>query len=164
MSATTKIRLYPFRHRQQDVVVVSFEYDASLVTMIKQLPGACWSRTLKSWYFPKNIFDLHLFFETFKEVAYVDYSGLKQENRMKPIPTPGPVNAAYNLKAIKAQLSPDVKAQIQSFKNGWNKNDMLRTALKLTFINWRSFSGIMLPKIPKRSAMTILPISTQNLS
>jgi len=80
MSPTQKIRLYPFRHRQQDVVVASFEYDASLVNMIKQLPGACWSRTLKSWYFPKDIFDLHRFFEAFKEVAYTDYSALKSNS------------------------------------------------------------------------------------
>ena len=92
MSPAQKIRLYPFCHRQQDVVVASFEYDASLVNMIKQLPGACWSRTLKSWYFPKNIFNLHLFFETFKEVAYVDYSGLKIGNpAIEPSSPPPPI-------------------------------------------------------------------------
>ena len=80
MSATQKIRLYPFRHRQQDVVVASFEFDGSLTSTIKQLPGACWSRTLKSWYFPKNRFDLHRFFEALKEVAYVDYSALKSNS------------------------------------------------------------------------------------
>ncbi len=99
MSPTQKIRLYPFRHRQQDVVVASFEYDASLVNMIKQLPGACWSRTLKSWYFPKNIFDLHLFFETFKEVGYVDYSGLKIGN-----PAIEPSSAPPRIKINKVEL------------------------------------------------------------
>ena len=62
MSPTQEIRLYPFRHRQQDVVVASFEYDVSLANTIKQLPGARWGRTLKSWYFAKNIFDLEKFF------------------------------------------------------------------------------------------------------
>ena len=99
MPPTQKIRLYPFRHRQQDVVVASFEYDASLVNTIKQLPGVCWSQTLKSWYFPKNIFDLHRFFEAFKGVAYTDYSALKsnslqvseQEEDSKTYPPRNPV-------------------------------------------------------------------------
>ena len=99
MPPTRKIRLYPFRHHLQDVVVASFEYDASLVNTIKQLPGTCWSRTLKSWYFPKDIFDLHQFFETFKEVAYIDYSGLRlnslqasgQEENAKNPPSRNPV-------------------------------------------------------------------------
>ena len=100
MPPTQKIRLYPFCHRQKNVVVASFEYDVSLVNAIRQLPGACWSRTLKSWYFPKNRFKLHQFFETFREVAYVDYSALKskpqqvsvqQEENAKPSPPVTPV-------------------------------------------------------------------------
>ena len=134
MPPPQKIRLYPFRHRQQDVVVASFEYDASLVDMIKQLPGACWSRTLKSWSFPKNIFDLHRFFEAFKKVAYTDYSALKQENRMRAGSALDRVKATYDLKMIKVQLSPNVKAQVQSFKKWMEQKRYAENSIK-TYIH-----------------------------
>ncbi len=149
MSPAQKIRLYPFCHRQQDVVVASFEYDASLVNMIKQLPGACWSRTLKSWFFPKNIFDLHRFFEAFKEVAYTDYSALNQEKRMKPGPTPGTVKTRYNLKNIKAQLSPNVKAQVQSFKKWMEQKRYAENSIKIYIHQLEIFFGFYASKSPE---------------
>jgi len=149
MSPTQKIRLYPFRHRQQDVVVASFEYDASLTSTIKQLPGARWSRTLKSWYFPKDRFDLHRFFEAFKEVAYIDYSALKQESRMNPGPAPGPVKAGYNLKTIKAQLSPDVKAQVQSFKKWMEQKRYAENSIKTYIHQLEIFFGYYASKSPE---------------
>jgi len=148
MPSTQKIRLCPFHYRQEDVVVASFEYDASLANKIKQLPGACWSRTLKSWYFPKNIFDLHRFFEAFKGVAYIDYSALKQENRMKPGPTSGTVKARYNLKTIKAQLSPKVKAQIQSFKKWMEQKRYAENSIKTYIHQLEIFFGYYASKSP----------------
>jgi integrase/recombinase XerD len=149
MSPTPKIRLYPFHHCRQDVVIASFEYDASLVNMIKQLPGACWSLTLKSWYFPKNIFDLHRFFETFKEVVYIDYSELKQGSGMKPIESPGTVKARYNLKTIKAQLPPNVRVQVQSFRKWMEQKRYAENTIKTYIHQLEIFFGYYASKNPE---------------
>ena len=69
-------------HHKQFVVLLGFDYDTELIAKMKQVSGARWSQTLKSWYIPEKMFDLHAFFEAFKELAYVDYSALKA----KPTP------------------------------------------------------------------------------
>lgn len=148
MSPTPKIRLYPFRHCRQDVVVASFEYDSSLADMIKQLPGVCWSGALKSWYFPKSVFNLHRFFETFKEVAYIDYSALKGENRMKPPSPSGTVKAGYNLRTIKSQLSPEARTNIGSFKKWMEQKRYAENSIKTYIHQLEIFFGYYAAKSP----------------
>lgn len=64
-------------HRQQHVILLQFDYDAGLAKRVKQLEGARWSQTRRCWYLPDQLFDLHSFFEAFRDMAYVDYSELK---------------------------------------------------------------------------------------
>ncbi len=40
------------QHRSKDIIAVQFAYDKELVKRFRQLPGARWSQTLKSWYVP----------------------------------------------------------------------------------------------------------------
>ncbi len=40
------------QHRGQNVIAVQFEKDAALIRRFRQLPGARWSSTMKSWYLP----------------------------------------------------------------------------------------------------------------
>ncbi|HKJ42022.1 MAG TPA: tyrosine-type recombinase/integrase [Sunxiuqinia sp.] len=110
------ITLRKAHHRQQPVVLLRFDYNVELAKRIKQLEEARWSQTMKSWYIPEKLFDLHSLFEAFRRVAWVDYSGLKKTNTEQPPRKLIPVKPRYNLKTIKSQLSPEVRAQIQSFK------------------------------------------------
>ena len=64
-------------HRRQAVVRIDFDYDAELTAQVRQFKGSRWSQTMRCWYMPKAQFDLHLFFETFRGKAWVDYAGLK---------------------------------------------------------------------------------------
>ena len=84
MPTLKTIQLHRAKHREQEVVLVGFEYNPELTAIVKQLPGAYWSQGKKSWYIPEKQFDLHRFFETFRGKAWVDYSGLK----LKPAPAP----------------------------------------------------------------------------
>ena len=69
-------------HKQQPVVKVGFSYNQDIIKKIKSFSGAKWSKTLKSWYFPKEKFDLNHFFMDMKELAYINYSGLKKETNV----------------------------------------------------------------------------------
>lgn len=65
------------------VVLIEFDYHHSIKEKIKQLEGTKWSQRLHSWYIPASEFNMHSFFETFKGVAFVDYSALKAK---PPVP------------------------------------------------------------------------------
>jgi integrase/recombinase XerD len=40
------------QHRERNIIAVRFKYDKGLVNRFKQLPGARWSQTLRSWHVP----------------------------------------------------------------------------------------------------------------
>jgi integrase/recombinase XerD len=40
------------QHHDRNIIAVRFDYDKALVSRFKQLPGARWSTTLKSWHVP----------------------------------------------------------------------------------------------------------------
>ena len=61
-------------HRGQHVVLLRFNYDVELTNRMKQLEGACWSQTMKSWYIPEQEFDLPLFVRIFQGIAEIDHS------------------------------------------------------------------------------------------
>ena len=44
----------PGRHRDQEVLLIRFPYDAGAVAQVRSLVGSRWSRTLKAWYVPDN--------------------------------------------------------------------------------------------------------------
>jgi len=75
------ITLIPGIHQQRNVVLVQFEYNQTLINQIKKYSNARWSQTRKSWYIPRESFDLHRFFENFKESAYIDYSALSRRKK-----------------------------------------------------------------------------------
>jgi len=110
------IKLSYTTHRQQTVVRIDFAYDVDLAALMKTIDGARWSPTLRAWYLPKEQFDLHRFFETFRGKAWVDYRELKNANKGQPITTAVATKAHYNLKTFKSKLTAEVKSQILSFK------------------------------------------------
>jgi len=81
MPTDRTIVLEKARHRDNMVVTLRFDYDQQLIDRVKQEAGARWSQTMGCWYVPEEQFDLHTFFEALKGMAYVDYSGLKQEKQ-----------------------------------------------------------------------------------
>lgn len=65
------------------VVRIDFPFDLILKEQVKIFEGIRWSQNLKCWYIPKNEFDLHQFFNAFKDFAYIDYSKLKTDYAFK---------------------------------------------------------------------------------
>lgn len=63
---------------------LKFGYDQKVIEQLKQVAGARWGQTMGCWYVPEGQFDLHAFFEALKGMAFIDYSGLKQERKKPP--------------------------------------------------------------------------------
>jgi len=60
------------------VIAINFPYNQKIAELLKRnVPSCKWSQHLGCWYIPKEQFDLHQFFEIFKEEAWIDYSALK---------------------------------------------------------------------------------------
>ncbi|WP_319500624.1 site-specific tyrosine recombinase/integron integrase [uncultured Draconibacterium sp.] len=64
--------------------------------VLRQNMPVVWSATMKCWYLPKPDFDLHYFFETLKNHAYINYDALKRTNGEPPEKESGtPVSYPY---------------------------------------------------------------------
>lgn len=78
MTEQPKIKIEHGEHRQQPVVWVRFGFNREIAERIKQKTSARWSQTQGCWYITPDNFNLHQFFENFKDLAFIDYSGLKK--------------------------------------------------------------------------------------
>ena len=83
MTSRPQILLEYGKHRNQQVVLVRFDYNLPINNRLKELFGARWSKSHGCWLITAGEFDLHLFFEGLKDLAYIDYAALK-----KPEPQP----------------------------------------------------------------------------
>jgi len=77
------ITLSPGMHRQKAVILIQFDYSQEFISRVKAFPEAQWSQTRKSWYIPMENFDLHKFFESFKGMAYIDYSAVTKRKKTR---------------------------------------------------------------------------------
>lgn len=115
MNGKPQIILSYTEHNQTQVVKIVFDYNQAIINKLKQTTNAKWSASQKCWYIGRNEFDLKRFFENMKELAWIDYSGLKPE---KNNPGEKPAQKKYNILEIKKQLSAETKLKIDEF-NTW---------------------------------------------
>lgn len=67
-------------HNQIQVVKIVFDFNQNISSRVKQIQTAKWSKTLNFWYISRSEFNLNHFFESLKDLAFIDYSGLKNQN------------------------------------------------------------------------------------
>ncbi len=77
MKLRPQITLEYGTHHQQDVVLIRFEFNQPINQRLKELFGARWSHSHGCWLTDAEKFELGLFFEGLKDLAYIDYSALK---------------------------------------------------------------------------------------
>jgi integrase/recombinase XerD len=65
-------------HNQIPIVKVVFDYNPEINQRLKEATNARWSSTLKTWIIGRNDFNLNSFFTKFSDLAWIDYSGLKE--------------------------------------------------------------------------------------
>lgn len=77
MNTLPQIVLLSGNHRQQAIIIIRLPFNKKFNFRLKETTPALWSKTLRCWYIPKDAFNLSLFYETFKDLAFIDYSGLQ---------------------------------------------------------------------------------------
>jgi len=111
-----QIKLSYAEYNQAPVVRIDYDYNPDINNQIKSKTSARWSNTLNCWCIAREEFQLNHFFESFKGMAFIDYSGLKKNNT-GIIPQPKVTREkADDYKS--RQLSAETAGQIASFR-GW---------------------------------------------
>lgn len=152
------IKLIPETYRDKLIVTFRFEYNKDLISKIKKIEGITWSQSKRTWYIPKEKFNLHQVFENLKAVAYLDYSTLMQEKPDKPKPI-----------SPKPQLKPDVKIPEAYINLLIQKRYSLNTQkIYLSYFSdfMRHFNHSKLERVSKEEINTyiLMLIKTHNIS
>ncbi len=66
----------PAVHRNQEVVLISFDKNYQIITRLKNIEGVSWSNDLRSWYIAKELFNPVFFRNYLKNHAILDYSAI----------------------------------------------------------------------------------------
>jgi site-specific recombinase XerD len=109
-----QIKLTYSEHNQTQVVKIVFDYNQPIINKIRETTKAKWSAGNKVWLIQREDFNLKLFFENMKELAWIDYSELKKENQN---PVQNPSKKTYDTLEIKKQVSEETKIKIEKFRS-----------------------------------------------
>ena len=80
MSNKPEIKLNYDHHRNQEVVLIRFDYNTRLIEEVKKLPGSRWSQTKRCWYIPANNFHLDTLLNRISGIADIDASNIKDRS------------------------------------------------------------------------------------
>lgn len=83
MSNLPIVKLSRAEHRNENQVLIGFKHDWALIDVVKHLPNAKWSATLKSWYVKNTTENLRSIYSVFKGHAIIDGQSLFDK---KPLP------------------------------------------------------------------------------
>ena len=134
MNTKPKIKLIYGKHHQNDVVEIIFEYNQAIINRLKEKTTSTWSRSKGCWYLSVSDFRLGDFFEMFKDLAYIDYSGLQKKTThtvvsVKPTKKLSDINLpnGYIEKLEQKRYSPNtVKVYVKYFKEFINHFEGLK--------------------------------------
>jgi hypothetical protein len=62
MNSLPQILLSRDIHAGDQVILIRFEYNQRLIELVRQISGAKWSQSKKSWYINNEVFNLDLIF------------------------------------------------------------------------------------------------------
>ena len=71
------------KHRNEHQILIGFKYDGALIEVVRLLPKATWSSTLKSWYIKNNPENLKAIYAVFKNHAHINNSPLFDKPAVK---------------------------------------------------------------------------------
>ena len=66
-------------HRKNNQLLIKFEYDETLISLIRTVNGASWSKSLKAWYLISNPENLSIILNLFKNISKVDISKISKK-------------------------------------------------------------------------------------
>ena len=85
MTFKPQIILSSEHHNGKLVICLKFKYNQTLINRIKDVTTAGWNASQGWWYLEQDSFKLSIFFEQFKDLAYINYSALKQEAKQEEV-------------------------------------------------------------------------------
>lgn len=109
-----RITLHKGALEERKVVMIYFDYEQSLIEVIRTFRGAWWNPDFRCWCIPQDVFDLHWFILVMEPLAEIDHSRLKSESSQPiypnpdiPIPKPSSVKPKNEKPRKKAVNLPD---------------------------------------------------------
>ncbi|MFV0344842.1 MAG: site-specific tyrosine recombinase/integron integrase [Bacteroidales bacterium] len=99
MPTLKNITLSSCTHKGRSVLRLVFVYDAELISLLKQVKGSCWSKTMNCWYIPESQFKLHDILKVFKGKAWVDYAQISVNEK-----SGGSITKTDEFKPISAEI------------------------------------------------------------
>jgi site-specific recombinase XerD len=70
-------------HRKNNQLLIKFEYDETLISLVRNVNGASWSKSLKAWYLISNAENLSIILKLFKNISKVDVSKISKKTPFK---------------------------------------------------------------------------------
>ena len=70
-------------HRKNNQLLIKFEYDETLISLVRTVNGASWSKSLKAWYLISNAENLSIILKLFKNISKVDVSKISKKTPFK---------------------------------------------------------------------------------
>ena len=75
-------------HRKNNQLLIKFDYDETLISLIRSVNGASWSKSLKAWYLINTAENLAIILKLFKGITKIDLSGISKKVGFKRDLTP----------------------------------------------------------------------------
>ena len=70
-------------HRKNNQLLIKFAYDETLISLIRTVNGASWSKSFKAWYLINTAENLSMILKLFKNVTKVDVSKISKKTPFK---------------------------------------------------------------------------------
>lgn len=121
-----KLYLKRVKHRNNNVVLFVFQYNAIIYSLLRSIPGITYSATYKAWYLKEDDFDYYEIQRTFSGIAQVEkiYS-----TPPKYIPKKD-IEKKFKIETKPAYLSVEGKQKINEFKNWLEHNRYSNSSIK----------------------------------
>lgn len=75
-------------HRKNNQLLIKFDYDETLISLVRSVNGASWSKSLKAWYLINTAENLAIILKLFKGITKIDFSGISKKVGFKRDLTP----------------------------------------------------------------------------
>ncbi len=72
MTKLPVITLAKKNHRNDNQILLKFDYNKGLIKLTRTIPNSKWSKSLNSWYIKNTADNLKLIFSTFKDKANIN--------------------------------------------------------------------------------------------
>ena len=61
-------------HRKNNQLLIKFDYDETLISLIRSIQGTSWSKSLKAWYILNTKDNLNIILKLFEKITTIDFS------------------------------------------------------------------------------------------